>query len=159
MTDKTVADVADKAIDKIDSFVTKAADTATDVFQAASTVITDAVATYGPQAVDALLWVVRIDAAQQLISAALAMVGVIWGVVFVWTGFTRREWAQRISDASEGFLYLPICAAAVIAAFVAIASFRTVTNIWLYTAVIKPELYLVKQVVDVVKERAVPTKK
>ena len=55
VVDKTAA-IADKAIDHAGDFGSAAADKATNVIEAASNIISHAVDTYGPQAVDAVLW-------------------------------------------------------------------------------------------------------
>lgn len=54
----TAAQVADKTLDKVTTVVEKAADAATDIFSAASGIITSGIEKYGPQVIDAVLWVV-----------------------------------------------------------------------------------------------------
>jgi len=47
-------------------------------------------------------------------------------------------------------LFVAIC----VSLFPAAMSYNRLTDVWNYVAVVKPELYLVKQVGDVVKEKA-----
>ena len=149
--------VVSKVLDRTEDFVQTAATTASNVFEAASNILTTAVEKYGQSVVDAVLWVVRIDALQLLVSA-WGMVAVTFGVLyFITTGFTRRDWHNRIENGgSDGFLYIPVVMAFVAAIIIAMAQVSTITNVWLYTAIAKPELYLAKQAVDIVKERLSP---
>lgn len=159
MTEKTVADVADKALDKATDLVTNAADKAMDIFDASKHIIGDAIEKYGQQAIDAVLWVVRIDCAQSILSAFLLCLFVIGNFYFAYTGFKKREWDKRINSSSDGFLYIPMFFYSIFLMFVLYGNTKTVTNMWNYVCVAKPELYLVKQTVDIVKEKAQPTKK
>lgn len=161
MTAETTAQVTErvvgKVLDRTDDFVQAAATTATNVFEAASNILTTAVEKYGQSVVDAVLWVVRIDALQTLVTAWM-FVGICIGIMyFITTGFTKRKWSTRIENGgSDGLLYVPIVVAYGIALIVATLQLHTVSNIWLYTGVVKPELYLAKQAVDIVKERLAP---
>lgn len=107
MTEKTVADVADKALDKATDLVTNAADKAMDIFDASKHIIGDAIEKYGQQAIDAVLWVVRIDCAQSILSAFLLCLFVIGNFYFAYTGFKKREWDKRINNSSDGFFVYP----------------------------------------------------
>lgn len=160
MSEKTVADVADKALDKASDLIANAADKAVDIFDASKHIIGDAIDKYGQQAIDAVLWVVRIDCAQTLFASFILVAFSLFSYYFIFTGFTKRNWDTRIINSSEGFLYLPISVYCIILSFVFYSNFKTVTNMWNYVCVAKPELYLVKQTIDVVKEKATqPTKK
>lgn len=161
MADKavTAAQVADKAVDKVSDFVTIAAEKATNVFEAAANILTDAVATYGPQAVDAVLWVVRFDAVQYLVIGWLMFIVAMSGAIFAWTGFTRRNWRRRWIEGSEGDNFLQFIMGLVLFITViltGIHSIGRVTDVWQYVAVAKPELYLAKQAVDIVKAKLMP---
>ncbi len=50
----------------IDQVIAKALDKTVDVFEAVAKTLSSAAAEYGPQAVDAVLWVIRIDHIQLL---------------------------------------------------------------------------------------------
>ena len=153
IVDKT-ASVADKAIDHAGDFVSAAADKASNIFEAASNIISAAVDQYGAQAVDAVLWVVRIDALQILITWWLAAGFALGTIYFIVTGFTRRKWQERISNVGgDVLIHFPIIVAALAATVVLFHSFPRITNVWTYTAVVKPELYLAKQAVDIVKAK------
>lgn len=155
----TAAQVADKAIDKASDFVTIAAEKATNVFEAAANILTDAVATYGPQAVDAVLWVIRFDAVQYLVIRWLMFIVSLSGAIFAWTGFTRRNWRERWIRGSgddnvlQFFMGLALFITIIVTG---IHSIGRVTNVWQYVAVAKPELYLAKQAVDIVKAKLMP---
>jgi uncharacterized membrane protein len=149
--------VVGKVLDRTEDFVQAAATTASNVFEAASNILTTAVEKYGQSVVDAVLWVVRIDALQVLVTAWIFVGMAIFVISFITTGFTRRGWSSRIENGgSDGLLYVPVIVAYIIAVVVASLQLSTVSNIWLYTAVAKPELYLAKQAVDIVKERLAP---
>jgi hypothetical protein len=149
--------IAGKVLDRTGDFVEAAASAATNVFEAASNIVSEAVTKYGQSVVDAVLWVVRIDALQTLVTAWM-FVGICVGIMyFITTGFTRRNWSSRIENGgSDGLLYVPIVVAYGVALIIATLQLHTVSNIWLYTGVVKPELYLAKQAVDIVKERLAP---
>lgn len=156
VVDKTAA-IADKAIDRTADFVSAAADKASNVFEAASNIISHAVEQYGPSAVDAVLWVVRVDALQILITWWLAVFMVFGVFYYMWTGFSRRNWQERISSCGgDIILHVPVAAVAVIGLIFLVNAFPRVTNVWTYTAVVKPELYLAKQAVDIVKAKLMP---
>lgn len=160
MSEKTVAYVADKALDKASDLIANAADKSVDIFDASKHIIGDAIDKYGQQAIDAVLWVVRIDCAQTLVSSFLVFVLLMLSLYFVYTGFTKRDWNDRIIKSSEGFLFVPIIIYLFVMLFTIPPRFAEITNMWSYVCVAKPELYLVKQTIDVVKEKATqPTKK
>lgn len=149
--------VVTKVMDRTEDFVQAAATAATNVFEAASNIITTAVEKYGQSVVDAVLWVVRIDALQVLVTAWIMLLVVFAVGYFIVTGFTRRKWDERAeSSGAAGPLFIGIVGYCIIGLFVVINHFSTVTNVWLYTAIAKPELYLAKQAVDMVKERLAP---
>lgn len=149
--------VTNKMIDKAGDFVDAAASAAGNVFEAASNILTTAVDKYGQTVVDAVLWVVRVDAIQILVTWWLTVLFALGVIYFMWTGFTRRNWQQRISDCGgEVILHFPVVAATVACVVVLSHGFYQVTNVWTYTAVFKPELYLAKQAVDVVKAKLNP---
>ena len=151
----TAAEVADKALDKVSTVVEKAADAATDIFSAAAGIISDGVSKYGPQVIDSVLWVVRVDAIQYLLLGWISFAIIFGFWYFVWTGFTRRNWDSRMSEASnDGALHV-VCAIAVIVSivFFCTSTIWRVTDVWKYTAVAKPELYLVKKTVDMVEKK------
>lgn len=147
VVDKTAA-IADKAIDRAGDFVSAAADKASNVFEAASNIISHAVDTYGPQAVDAVLWVVRVDAIQYLVLGWVMFLMFLTSVIFVWTGFSNRKWLERWDEMGEGRTLVTF--------ILGVNSIPRITNVWEYTAVAKPELYLAKQAVDIVKAKLQP---
>lgn len=149
----TAAQVANKAIDKAEVLINAAADKATDLFSAAANIITKGIDQYGQTVIDAVLWVVRIDAIQTLFSAWVMLMAIMGITYWIWTGFTRREWGKLV-DNSEGFLLVPVGLFFIVAGIWVVASgLPTVTNVWLYTAVAKPELYMVKRTIDMVEAK------
>lgn len=149
--------VANKMIDKAGDFVDAAASAAGNVFEAASNILTTAVDKYGQSVVDAVLWVVRVDAIQILVTWWLAIFFVFGVFYYMWTGFSRRNWQGRISDCGgEVILHFPVVIVSIVGCVILMHGFAHVTNVWTYTAVFKPELYLAKQAVDVVKAKLNP---
>lgn len=158
VVDKTAA-IADKAIARAGDFVSAAADKASNVFEAASNIISHAVDTYGPQAVDAVLWVVRVDAIQYLVLGWVMFLMFLTSVIFVWTGFSNRKWLERWDKMGEGRTFVTFILGVitlVVTFILGVNSIPRITNVWEYTAVAKPELYLAKQAVDIVKAKLQP---
>lgn len=155
----TAAQVADKTVDRVFDIVTATVEKSSSIFEAAANIITDAVMKYGPQAVDVVLWVVRIDAAQYLLIGWLMFFVSAASAVFVWTGFSRRGWRQRWSNESDEHNIVQFCMVAplvIMALVMGSKSIDRVTDGWQYVAVAKPELYLAKQAVDAVKAKLAP---
>lgn len=152
---QVAARVADKVIDKTEDFVNAAASAATNVFEAASNILTTAVDKYGQNAVDAVLWVVRVDAIQTLVTWWLWFFLAIGFAYWMWTGFSRRNWNNRINSfgADSGPVVFGVCVGTVSTIAVLWFAIGNITDVWLYTAVAKPELYLAKQAVDIVKQK------
>lgn len=164
MTTETTAQVTERVVanvlDRTGDFVQAAATAATNVFEAASNILTGVVEKYGQSVVDAVLWVVRVDALQELVTAWILVLIVMAVGYFIITGFTRRNWNERIDRSGMAPPVVTGFVIYVVISFVIVFSyFPTVTNIWLYTAVAKPELYLAKQAVDMVRERLAPPAK
>ena len=158
VVDKTAA-IADKAIDRAGDFVAAAADKASNVFEAASNIISHAVDVYGPQAVDAVLWVVRVDAIQALVLGWVMFFLFLTSVIFVWTGFSNRNWLERWNDMGEGRTFVTFILGVitlVTTILLGVNSIPRIVDVWQYTAVAKPELYLAKQAVDIVKAKLTP---
>jgi len=154
MADKTAADVADKAIDKVSDLISSAADKAGDIFQASNEIVTNAIEKYGQHAIDAVLWVVRIDAAQVLVT------GFLWFFLAFLSMYllknklkVTRDWYNG-DNAESLFKFLFMWGSTIAICWMFVLGFNIVTNVWYYVAVAKPEIYLVKQVVDVVKQKA-----
>ena len=148
--------VADKVIAKTGDFVEAAASAATNVFEAASNILTTAVDKYGQQVVDAVLWVVRIDAIQSLVTWWIIFSCSVGFIYWVVTGFTKRKWWEQLDDVADqgggmmgGFLVI----GCIISGVMTFVSASHITDVWTYTAVAKPELYLAKQAVDIVKTK------
>ena len=149
----TVAQVADKALDKASDLVATAANSASDIFQAAAGIVTKGVEQYGPQVIDAVLWVVRIDAIQQLVFGWAIVI--LSAVIIYLINFSKGKlnlW--QYGKVSEGFSYV-VCVFATLGAVAPffLSGLPKVTDVWLYTAVAKPEVYLVKRTIEIVEHR------
>ena len=156
------ADVANKALDKVTDLITSVADKSSDIFQASSEIITKSIEKYGPQAIDAVLWVVRLDSIQVLITSLVSLIACFIAFkIFRKIGF-KKDWycgGDNHYDESGVFKFFSSWIATFVIIFVTFISIKNLTNVWNYVAIAKPEIYLVKQVVDVVKEKATESKK
>ena len=141
-----MADSTEKVIDKASSLVEKIGATAIDIFDASKKVVIDAIDQYGSQAIEAVLWVVRIDAIQTLV------VALFWFILFIFIfkkSFDKFRQAIKQNDTPEvWFISMVVCT------FLLFIKAAPLINVWNYVAVVKPEIYLVKQVVDIVKNKA-----
>lgn len=141
-----MADSKEKVIDKASSLVDAIGATAIDIFDASKKVVIDAIDQYGSQAIEAVLWVVRIDAIQTLV------VALFWFILFIFIfkkSFDKFRQAIKQNDTPEvWFISMVVCV------FFWFIKAAPLINVWNYVAVVKPEIYLVKQVVDIVKNKA-----
>lgn len=150
----TMVQVADKALDKTGAVIEKAASMATDIFSAAAGIVTKGVEQYGPQVIDAVLMVVRIDAAQYLLIGWLTFFVCVYGLWFIATGFTKRDWDNRImSNLGElGVVAVTVVFSTMVGVLL-FSAIPRITDVWKYTAIVKPELYLVKKTIDLVETK------
>lgn len=121
--------------------------TAIDIFDASKKVVIDAIDQYGSQAIEAVLWVVRIDAIQTLV------VALFWCILFIFIFKKSFDNKFRQTIKQNGmhevwFISMVVCT------FLWFIKAAPLINVWNYVAVVKPEIYLVKQVVDIVKNKA-----
>lgn len=139
----------------------KAMDKAGNVFEAVSRVISDSVSTYGPSVGDAVLWVIRIDHLQPLVYGMLVfLIGVIFWVV--WGSRLSKHFNARGRDIEK--IDFSVCLVTVLSSFVTLVFiipfvYSTLFNIWNWTAVIKPELWIAKQIVVKIDNMANPSEK
>jgi hypothetical protein len=153
MSEVTMAQVADKALDKSSVIIEKAAAAANDIFSATAGIVTRGIEQYGPQVIDAVLWVVRIDAIQSLIYGWFAFIIVVASWIWIWTGFTRRNWYKRGGYDGFNTIFPSSIWVTFSLIFTGFFSVPRIMDVWLYTAVAKPELYLVKKTVDMVEKK------
>lgn len=144
-----MTDNAEKVIDKASSLVEKIGATAIDIFDASKKVVIDAIDQYGSEAIDAVLWVVRIDAIQTLI------VALFWCILAIWIFNKSLKYFKKYENDNFDsdmpivwFISMFLCV--VVLGF----NLKPILNVWNYVAIAKPEIYLVKQVVDIVKNKA-----
>lgn len=148
----TTTQLADKVLDKSETLIIKATETASSIFEAASNIITKAAMEYGPTAIDALLTVVRIDAAQKIIYGIIALLLIIVPLK------VNKYFKSKINELHEEYrgssdYNFGIFVMRVFGIVLFYFGINTLANIWLYVAIVKPELYLVKQAVDITKEK------
>ena len=139
----------------IDQVIAKALDKTVDVFEAVSKTLTNAVTEYGPQAVEAVLWVIRLDHIQILAT------GVLWLIVllvfwFKWWKVLKADYAKNNNRVE--YMSTQVCVPTFFALFfTVIISLNPVVeifNVWNYVAVAKPEMWIAKQVVVKVESMA-----
>ncbi len=145
-----MADSTEKVIDKASSLVEAIGATSIDIFDASKKVVIDAIDQYGSQAIEAVLWVVRIDAIQTL------FVALFWCILAIWIfnkslkNFKKYENGNIHSDNMHIVWFISMFLCVVTLGF----NLKPILNVWNYVAIAKPEIYLVKQVVDIVKNKA-----
>ena len=112
-----------------------------------------------PQAMEAILWVIRVDAISALVYAlALIAAFIVAGVVIlkIWKGFNKKletadanEW--RKSDSISLSRNFSVGLLTVMLSVVILITNNTWTkafDVWTYATIYKPELYLAKLAVD-----------
>lgn len=148
-----MSDNTEKVIDKSIDLIEKIGGSASNIFDASKKVITDAIDQYGPQAIEAVLWVVRIDAIQVIVTSLFF---VIVCVIIFNKCLKKFKESLLISYSEMPFIWGACMLCVAVFGFI---KFQPLINVWNYVAVVKPEVYLVKQVVDVVKNKAALYKK
>lgn len=149
-----MTDNAEKVIDKASSLVEAIGATAIDIFDASKKVVIDAIDQYGSQAIEAVLWVVRIDAIQTLVVALFWCILAI--VIFNKSLKNFKKYETGYSNINMRIvLFISMLLCVVALGF----NLKPILNVWNYVAIVKPEIYLVKQVVDIVKNKAEVGKK
>lgn len=148
MTDNT-----EKVIDKVSTLVESIGVTAIDMFDASKKVVIDAIDQYGPQAIEAVLWVVRIDAIQTLVTALFCL---ILGVFIFKNSLDKfKSYDNNPYSDMSVFWFISMVLSVIFVGY----TMKPLIDVWNYVAVVKPEIYLVKQVVDIVKNKAELPKK
>lgn len=135
-----------------EQLVDKAVDKAGNVFEAVYNSISGAVTTYGPQVVDAVLWVIRIDGIQALFWGFLTLIiSTIFWVKLI------KFW--KSGEAGDGTFFITAIGTFFSAVVVGPILYSSVFNIWVWTQVIKPELWIAKQVVVKIEKMATESAK
>ena len=147
----TMAQVADKVVDKTSDVIALAADKATDLFTAAAGVLSDATAKYGAQVIDAVLWTVRLDGIQSLLSGFLWMIFALWCLYMIWGkkwnfGTRANPDYCRVTESNDGDVLGFSLLGTIIPALILMFSIIHVSDVWKWTQVFKPEVYLVKKI-------------
>ena len=155
--------IVNSVLDRSSDLVERAAAGAVNIFEASANILSNAIDQYGPTTIEGIMWIVRIDALQVLVNGwfwLFMVVGSWWWFV---TGIIRRDWIDRlettIGNESSCLLLIlgGILSVVTVAAF--LSKIIIITNIWLYVALVKPELYVAKQAVDVVIAKMAPEPK
>lgn len=163
MTAQTTTAVAEQATPVLgwEQLADKALTNAGNVFEAVSQVISGAVANYGPSVVDAVLWVIRIDHIQPLLygSMVLIMAIVFW---IVWGRRVKKQYLAVGCDVGNmdfGTGLLTFVGGFATLFFVIPFVISTLFNVWNWTAVVKPELWIAKQIVVKIDNMTTSTEK
>lgn len=151
--------VADKALDKAGGIAEKTSD----MMVTASKSVEDAITQYGPDAINALLAVIRINHLQYLIAglALLIILAIYWfyavkvikhqynhGVILNhYTNQLDSLETPSVKNISETYRVGILCSVAVTVFMVAMIFMELIT-VWNIVAVANPKLWIVKQVVE-----------
>jgi hypothetical protein len=103
---------------------------------------------YGPTVVDTVLWVTRVEAINRLISGVLAVIVMV--VVFkLWLKLWKWASTADQDDMDVGICqFLGTIISIVIGIVGVVVICCTLLNVWVYIALVKPELYIAKQTID-----------
>jgi hypothetical protein len=115
------------------------------------TSVSKLVESWGPQAVDLVLWVVRIDAISDIFVGVVFLSFIIGSIFLIPYFYKKYSEAERAGRKYEGKLILCglMIGGQIIVNFIAVIVICfTLLNFWNYVAVVKPELYLAKKVMD-----------
>ena len=137
--------LAERAMNKADA-----------AFNASADIISNAVSTYGPQAVDMMLMVVRIDNIQQLVYGGLILLMNIILIVWFIKIFRKHlredcngEWLA-IEPMPSLLGCIPFAVVTVSMSFMT----KTIFNVWVWAGVFAPEVWVAKQIVDKIAKMA-----
>lgn len=126
----------------------KALDNASNVFEAVSKSITGAINEYGATAVDAVLWVIRVDNIQKLVFGFLLLIilSIYW---FIFGRKLNRHINQvgRVTNIDFSMGFVTVISGVITIVLVTTVLVRTVLDAWVWVGVFKPELWIAKQVV------------
>lgn len=116
-----------------------------DALQTGAVHIGEQVVKYSPDVADAVLWVIRIDGLQTILSGLVMLI-----LSFFCIGWAKKliTWAHKYSEESSGVSYTGAilgCGILIIPVFIA---YDALTNIWNYVSVFEPKLYLAKRIVS-----------
>lgn len=160
MSEITVAEVANKALDKSEVLVTKVAEISNNMFDAASNLLKHSIEQYGPAALDAVLWVVRINGIQELVYGLIYTIIPLTVIYLVNLSKTRMNLWSWIHETEGGSIVGALIATIISMLVMFMAGLPRITDTWNYVAVVKPEIYLVKKAIDAVEKKLdVATKK
>lgn len=125
-----------------------AANLAKEVFSGVSGVVTK----YGPDVIDMTFWVVRIDAAQSIVTGLFFLVVGIcaWKLCRHMYKLGMIEADKTRGDPSP--YWFAMCASFIATVGSALIATITLLSVWTWIAMSKPELYLAKKAYDTVFE-------
>lgn len=132
--------LAERAMNKADT-----------VFTASADIITNAINTYGPQAVDMMLTVIRLDNLQKLIYGGLLLIiCVLIGIIgfFKINKHAKEDLDGRWSLLHGGVLSFILIYAVFTIFLVLPFSVNTVLDVWTWVGVVEPKVWVAKQVVN-----------
>jgi len=119
-----------------------------DALQSGAVTVGEKVVEYTPEAIDAALWVIRIDGIQSITSGlfltALAGVGFYYvRKLLPWAKKTRSE-----AFVDGELAYVPVVMLALLSIFVAIEGVHKATCIWNWVAIFESKLAIAKRVIE-----------
>jgi hypothetical protein len=112
---------------------------------------------FAPQALDAILWVIRVDAITSLVYAWLMIAAFVYALFYlkkVYNHFNAKQeaatgWSDRDGYSTAKFLIPGVTLVIMIGIYSATTHIWTnAVNAWTYITVWKPELYVAKVIVD-----------
>lgn len=115
-----------------------------DALQNGAVKIGEGVVKYSPDVADAALWVVRIDALENIVFWLLFFTLFTLPLVYI-----KSIWAFLVSkrdDTDDASVILGRCGVGC-CAITAVISFFNLTTIWYWVALFEPKLYLAKQII------------
>lgn len=116
-----------------------------DALQNGAIKIGEGVVKYSPDVADAALWVVRIDALENIVFWLIFFIMFLLPLVYIksiWAWCVSKEYSSNESSTVLGLIGL-------VASFIAaIIGFFNLTTIWNWVAVFEPKLYLAKQIIS-----------
>ncbi len=122
----------------------QAAERALNLYDAAQGVLLNAVKEYGPDVVDAILFVVRVNAAQRLLVSFVALA--------VLLAIMRACYKKFKTTKDEGTAFLCICGM-VVAAIISACPLIGILSLWNWVALFMPEMALTRDAIELLKSK------
>ena len=122
----------------------QAAERALNLYDAAQGVLLNAVKEYGPKVVDAILFVVRVNAAQRLLVSFVALA--------VLLAIMRACYEKFKTTKDETTTFLCVCGMAVVA-IISAYPLSEILSLWNWVALFMPEMALTHDAIELLKSK------